>query len=271
MPVVHNVFVTRSRLDSLLHEGESTSVVGWDFSWLEGRATEERPSWGYAQMLVLQVAQASSVLDVQTGGGEVFAEVLAQVGDRALHLAATDSWPPNADVARCTLHPFGVSVVETPDDAPLPFPGESFDLVISRHPTLTNWEEISRVLRPGGTYFSQQVGAGTNRELTNFMMGPQPVSDRRSPERATDLAAQANLEVVDLREASLRVVFYDVGAVVYFLRKVPWTVPGFSVDAYRAQLAALHEQIEKVGTFVSHSQRFLIEAKKKGESVWLHQ
>ena len=142
---------------------------------------------------------------------------------------------------------------------------------ISRHPTLTNWEEISRVLRPGGTYFSQQVGAGTNRELTNLMMGPRPVSDRRSPERATDLAAQANLEVVDLREASLRVVFYDVGAVVYFLRKVPWTVPGFSVDAYRAQLAALHEQIERVGTFVSHSQRFLIEAKKKGESVWLHQ
>jgi SAM-dependent methyltransferase len=263
-PVAHNVFVTRSRLDSLLYEGASTSVIGWDFSWLEERATEERPSWGYARMLVSQVGQASSVLDVQTGGGEVFAEVLAQVDDRALHLAATESWPPNAEVARSTLHPFGVSVVETPDDAPFPFPGESFDLVVSRHPTLTKWREISRVLRPDGKYFSQQVGAGTHRELTDFMMGPQPISDRRSTERATRSAAQANLEVVDLREASMRVVFYDVGAVVYFLRKVPWTVPGFSVDAYRSQLAALHEQIEKAGAFVSHSQRFLIEAKKQG-------
>jgi hypothetical protein len=65
-----------------------------------------------------------------------------------------------------------------------------------------------------------------------------------------------------LREETLRTVFYDVGAVVYFLRKVPWTVPGFSVDAYRSQLSAMHAQIEREGEFTAHSRRFLIEAKK---------
>jgi len=257
-----NVFVTRSTLHALIAEGESESVAGWDFSWLEGRATEERPSWGYGRMLVSRVTGMASVLDIQTGGGEVFAEALTQVGDRPRQLAATESWPPNVEIARRNLQPLGVSVTEVADDTALPFPSEDFDLVTSRHPTLTMWSDIARVLRPGGTYFSQQVGAGSNRELTDFMMGPQPVSEGRSTERAVSMATQAGLDVVDLRQETLRTVFYDVGAVVYFLRKVPWTVPGFSVDAYRSQLAALHEQIGREGPFIAHSRRFLIETKK---------
>ena len=63
--------------DELVTEAESASVEGWDFSWLNGRATEERPSWGYARMLVPRMAEADAVLDIQTGGGEVLADVLA--------------------------------------------------------------------------------------------------------------------------------------------------------------------------------------------------
>jgi len=118
-------------------------------------------------MLVSRVAGAPSVLDIQTGGGEVLAEVLSQIDDPFRQLAATESWPPNAERARQRLGPLGVSVAEVPDDAALPFPNGAFDLVVSRHPTLTIWNEIARVLRPGGTYFSQQVGAGTNRELSS--------------------------------------------------------------------------------------------------------
>jgi hypothetical protein len=35
----------------------------------------------------------------------------------------------------------------------------AFDLIVSRHPTVTPRDEIARVLRPGGTYLSQQIGA----------------------------------------------------------------------------------------------------------------
>jgi hypothetical protein len=70
--------------------------------------------------------------------------------------------------------------------------------------------------------------------------------------------------MADLRAQALRVVFYDVGAVVHFLRKVPWTVPGFTVDGYADQLARMHRSIRSRGSFVSHGQRFLIEARKPG-------
>jgi hypothetical protein len=54
--------------------------------------------------------------------------------------------------------------------------------------------------------------------------------------------------------------FFHVGALVYFLRKVIWFVPGFTVEKYRDRLKALHERIEADGSFVAYSRRFLIEA-----------
>ena len=244
--------------DDLVAEGESVPVAGWDFSWFGGRATEERPAWGYCRLLADRMAGAAAALDIQTGGGEV----LAQIPRPPPVLAATESWPPNIEVARRNLAPLGASVAEVDDDADLPFPAASFDLVVSRHPTVALWDEIARVLRPGGTYLSQQVGAGSNRELTDAMMGPQPVDPGRSPQVAVAEAEAAGLVVVDLREQALRVTFNDIAAVVYFLRKVLWTVPGFTVDGYREQLSRLHDRIQSEGPFVAHSQRFLIEARK---------
>jgi len=244
--------------EELLAEGEAERVEGWDFSWFEGRATEERPPWGYARLIGARMAEAQAGLDIQTGGGEV----LATIPQPPPVLAATESWPPNVALARRRLAPLGATVAEVADDADLPFGDESFDLVVSRHPVLTVWPEVARVLRPGGSYLSQQIGAGTNRELFEFMMGPQPASQARSTPRAVAEAEAAGLVVTDLREQALRVEFNDVGAVVYFLRKVLWTVPGFTVEAYRAPLARMHEQIQARGSFVSHAQRFLIEARK---------
>jgi len=148
------------------------------------------------------------------------------------------------------------------DDNVLPFDDETFDLVVSRHPVLTIWEEVARVLYPDGSYLSQQIGQGSNRELFEFMMGPQPSGDNQSPERVAKCAEAAGLVVVDLRQASLRTVFNDLGAVVHFLRKVPWTVPGFTAERYRDQLLGLHGLIERDGPFVAHAERFFIETRK---------
>jgi SAM-dependent methyltransferase len=246
--------------DDLLAEGAAVPVEGWDFSWFDGRATEERPSWGYARLMGERMARASAALDIQTGGGEV----LAGIPKPPPTLMATESWPPNVEIATRNLRPLGGVVAVAEDDADLPFPDGSFDLVVSRHPTVTVWPEIARVLRPGGTYLSQQIGAGSVRELRDVLMGPHDESDSRSTRRAVAAARAAGLDVVDLREQSLRMEFFDIAAVVYFLRKVFWTVPDFTVERYRDQLAALHERIQSDGPFVAHSTRFLIEARKRG-------
>jgi SAM-dependent methyltransferase len=244
--------------EQLVAEGAAAPVAGWDFSWFEGRATEERPPWGYARLMGERMARAEAALDIETGGGEV----LATVARPPALLVATEGWWPNVEVARARLRALGARVVAAADTPTLPFTDASFDLVVSRHPVVVLWREIARVLRPGGTYLSQQIGPGTNRELTDFMMGPQPVNDSRSAASARRAAESAGLEVVDLRECAPRVAFFDVGAVVHFLRKVRWTVPDFTPEAYDAPLRRLHARIEREGPFVSTAQRILVEARR---------
>ncbi|MFE6051288.1 methyltransferase domain-containing protein [Kitasatospora sp. NPDC056446] len=252
--------------EELIAEAEAASVDGWDFSWLDGRATEERPSWGYQRLLSERLGAATAALDIQTGGGEVLAGALRPAephGRRPTVLAATESWPPNLARATRLLHPLGVVVVEDRDEPPLPFADEAFDLVSSRHPVRAWWTEIARVLRPGGGYFAQHVGPASVFELVEYFLGPQPEArEGRRPEVESEEAREAGLEVVDLRSERLRTEFRDIGAVVYFLRKVVWMVPGFTVAAHRDRLRELDARIRAEGPFVAHSARFLIEARK---------
>ncbi|MFC0540422.1 class I SAM-dependent methyltransferase [Kutzneria chonburiensis] len=244
--------------DELVAEGAAVPVDGWDFSWFEGRATEQRPSWGYARLIAARMADVQSVLDVQTGGGEVL-NTVTQLPPRT---AVTEGWPPSLAVARRLLEPRGVEVVEAGNLDPLPFADGSFELVVSRHPTEIRWDEIARVLAPGGTYLSQQVGSGSMHEVSEAFLGPFEMDRSRDPDLAAEEAEAAGVELVTLKPESLRAEFFDIGAVVHFLRKVVWIVPGFTVDGYLPQLRALHERIESEGPFVAHTQRFLIEVRK---------
>ncbi|MYW05646.1 class I SAM-dependent methyltransferase [Streptomyces sp. SID3343] len=246
--------------DDLVAEADAVSVDGWDFSWLDGRATEQRPSWGYQRLMGERLARASAALDIQTGGGEV----LAGVPTLPTTMVATESWPPNVAKATRLLHPLGAVVVADADEPPLPFAEAAFDLVTSRHPVTVWWAEIARVLAPGGSYLSQHVGHSSMFEVVEYFLGPQPEEVRRgrNPDDTRRAAEAAGLDVVDLRFESLRNEFFDIGAVVYFLRKVIWMVPGFTVERYRDRLRELHERIEAQGPFVAYSTRFLIEARK---------
>lgn len=247
-------------VEDLLAEGAAVPVDGWDFSWFEGRATEQRPSWGYARLMGTRMASVTSALDMQTGGGEV----LSGIPKPPRLLVATEGWTPNVRLARARLVPLGARVVHVREDSALPFADQVFDLVVSRHPLVVRWPEVARVLVGGGTFLSQLVGAGSVGELTEYMTGHHPVSNAWTAERAAAAAGDAGLDVVDLRSESLRVEFFDVAAVVVFLRKVIWIVPGFTVPAYRDRLLAMHRLIQSQGPFVAYAKRFLIEARKPG-------
>ena len=246
--------------DDLVAEAAAAPVEGWDFSWLDGRATEQRPSWGYQRLLSRRLVGASAAVDLQTGGGEVLA-----AADRfPPAMAATEAWPPNLARATRRLHPRGVVVVATTDEPVLPFGDDAFDLVTSRHPNSVWWSEIARVLRPGGRYFAQHIGPGSAGEIAEFFLGPRPwAPDPRHPDAETAQAHAVGLEVVDVRLERLRMEFFDVGAMVYFLRKVIWIVPGFSVERYRRRLQDLHDRIQAEGRFVAHSTRVLFEAQRR--------
>lgn len=245
--------------EELVAEAQAADMTGWDFGWLDGRATEERPPWGYARLLAERLGRARSALDLDTGGGEV----VASAPVLPPRMAVTEGWPPNAEKARALLGPRGVEVHEVLPGQPLPFDAASFDLVTSRHPVRPDWAEIARVLAPGGAYFAQHVGPASAFELIEWFLGPLPEQRRgRDPQRERAEAEAAGLEIVELRTARLRMTFLDIGAVVWILRKCVWWVPDFSVERYRDRLEELDALIRRDGPFEAHSSRHLLEARR---------
>ncbi|TQJ14672.1 methyltransferase family protein [Yimella lutea] len=191
--------------EDLVTEAEDADVTGWGFGWLEGRANEQRPSWGYARLLEQRLAHAGSALDIDTGGGEVVNE--ASCLPRTM--VVTESWAPNAERAREILGARGVRVVATDTGGGLPFDDSSFDVVSSRHPVKPDWSEIHRVLRPGGCYLAQHVGPSSAFELIEFMLGPLSPQQRsgRDPKAEAAEARAAGLTVDRLRTARCRMEF----------------------------------------------------------------
>lgn len=123
--------------EDLAAEAVAADVTGWGFGWLDGRATEERPPWGYARLLAARLARVGSALDV--------GEVVAEAPVLPPRMVVTEGWRPNARRAWALLGPRGVEVVEP--GAGVRLPDASFDLVTARHPVAPDWPEIHRVLR----------------------------------------------------------------------------------------------------------------------------
>jgi len=240
--------------DELVEEAAAAEVAGWGFEWLNGRATEERPPWGYAKLLAGRLGQVQSALDIDTGGGEV----LAEAPTFPPRMVATEAWPANARRAQELLAPRGVVIIESIAEAP----DESFELVTARHPVRPDWEEIHRVVVPGGCYFAQHVGPSSAFELIEHFLGPLTGKEGRDAQRECAAAQDAGLVVTDLRTARCRMEFYDVGAVVWILRKCVWWVPDFSVEKYRNELVEIDTRMRGGKSVVAHSTRHLIEARR---------
>ncbi len=245
--------------DDLVDEASRAPAGAWDFSWLTGRAVEERPTWRYFERVVDRAATVSTLLDVQAGVGSMIGNLPALP---ALSVA-TEGFASSVAVAVERLRASRVHLVVTSQTVPgLPFTDGTFELVISRHPIEVWWTEIARVLRAGGSYFAQHVGPHSLRSLSEHLMGPLPDASKRSAEAERRAAERAGLDVRSMNLEHPRTAFYDIGAVVYLLRLVPWIVPGFTVPRYRDELRALHELIEREGGFETSASRTLIEATK---------
>jgi SAM-dependent methyltransferase len=242
--------------EDLVADAAAEPTDAWSFTWLEGRATEERPSWRYFDVVTQAIASSQRMLDVETGTGNLLAD-LPTLPELAV---GTDDHPPSIAIAGPRLRDRGAHLVRS--TPALPFRDAAFDLVVSRHPVVTDWSEIARVLATDGRVISQQIGPDSLRDLSERLLGPRRSSSNRDPERARRAAERAGLVVERLEVERTAVSFDDIGAVVYFLRLVPWIVPEFAVDRFRIQLRELHEHILRVGSFDTSSCRFLLDARR---------
>jgi SAM-dependent methyltransferase len=245
---------TERHYDELVGEAAGVPITGWEFAWLDGRAAGSEPSWSYPELARPLVRRAGSLLDLDTGGGEM----LAELAPLPPHTVAVESWTPNTAVARDRLTPFGVSVVTE-----LPGGEREFDVVLSRHGRLPV-ADIARLLRPGGTLLSQQVGSDDLADLNAALGAPPPHPQPWNAEVAVAALQAAGLQVTDVREERPVFAFHDVGAIVYQLRAVPWQVRDFTPERYDRELRRLDAVIRTQGAFTATAHRFLVSAIRAG-------
>ncbi len=73
----------------------------------------------------------------------------------------------------------------------------------------------------------------------------------------------AGFEILDKKDEFPKSVFLDVGAVVFYLKAIPWKIQDFNVERYRKQIAELHQQVQAEGKLEVTSHRFYVEASKR--------
>ena len=236
----------------LVDEAVGVRITGWEFAWMDGRAAGSDPSWSFPELARPLLRRARSLLDLDTGGGEL----LAELAPLPAHTVAVESWAPNTPVARDRLAPFGVSVLTE-----LPGGEDEFEVVLSRHGRLPV-DDIARLLCPGGTLLSQQVGSEDLAELNAALGAPPPYAQTWNAEVAVAALEAAGLEVNDVREEHPAFTFHDIGAVVYQLRAVPWQVRDFDPQRYERQLRRIDAMIRTYGGFTVMAHRFLVRASR---------
>jgi len=83
-----------------------------------------------------------------------------------------------------------------------------------------------------------------------------------TPEKVVPRLTAAGLTIADAREWCGSLTFTDVGAIVYYLRAVPWLVPGFSVATHLEPLLALQLRLERGESLCFAAIKFVVEALK---------
>ncbi len=234
---------------------------GWDFSRMQ---TDRDPvPWEYREVVRRYLAPADYVLDVGTGGGEIFCSLADAftrgIGidpDPAMIAAAADATP--ADLAEKVTWAVG-------NAAQIPYLDETFDVVLNRHAVL-DAGEMMRVLRPGGCIVTQQVGAQNTFNFgTLFGCGPggryrEPVQE--VPEIAAQMQA-AGGAIVAYGTYNVPYYFADVESLVFWLMAVPYP-QDFSVETHWEQVDYLVNEYGTLRGIATNEHRELLIVRKEG-------
>lgn len=240
-------------------EEARAQIRGWDFSPIRGRFEEEHDlPWSYEETVREYLRPDAMLLDCDTGGGEFLLSLRHPAG----RTAASEGYPPNARLCGERLLPLGIDFRPCADPAALPWPDGTFDVILNRHGSF-HAPELFRLLKRGGVFITEQVGGDNDRDLVERVLPgtEKPYPHMNLTEQRAAFEA-AGFRILRAEEAYRPILFYDVGAFVWFARVIEWEFPGFSVDRCFDRLLALQEDIGRSGKIQGTIHRYLILAQK---------
>lgn len=243
-----------------LLEEENHPFTGWDFSYLDGRWESDKLPWSYTTIVKSYLKKTSKIIDIGTGGGEFLLSL-----NHSFNLTdVTEAYEPNIAICLNKLKPLGINVYPLKDDDILTdVPSNYYDIALNRHESF-NEKEINRILKKGGLFITEQVGAYNNKDLATFFdefhqdQFPQVTLDKMVKKLINN-----GFVILCQNEAFPKLKFYDLGAVAYFAKIISWEFLNFSVKDHFDEFDVLNELLKTNGFISSTEHRFLIVAIKQ--------
>ena len=246
------------RLEKWLYEESVAQIKGWDFSHIEGRYKEYPLPWEYRSIIGKYLKYKDKLLDIDTGGGEF----LMSLGHPAHLTYATEGYAPNVELCKNIFAEKGINFTEMTDCSSMPFPDDSFDIIINRHGTY-DAKEIYRTLKKGGVFITQQVGGDNDREFVELLL---PECRKQfcghNLENQVGIFEKCGFEILEKDEAFIPMEFYDTGALVWFAKIISWEFVGFSVENCLEALKRTDDIIRRDEKVSAYAHRFYFVAKK---------
>ncbi len=236
---------------------EQENILGWDFSYIENRWNVEELPWSYDDLVHKYLKESMFLLDMGTGGGER----LLTFGHPYKRTSVTEGWLPNYERLQKVLKPLGITIVYVDETDRLDFPDDSFDIVLNSHESYDP-REVRRVLRSGGLFITQQVGEKNGLILSEKMKMVEQRDHRKwSLNVAGEGLKKANFSLIFGQEFFPYQKFYDMEGLIYYMKRIPWEYPNFSVSVHFDELLRLQNELSLNGEVKNLQHRFILIAK----------
>ena len=210
--------LTLDELKQIVHaNGE---LDGWDFSRIHIKRAPVL--WEYVDVVRSYLKPTDRVLDIGTGGGEIFFS-LAPFFSEGIGVDHNPAMVETAQRDKSVMSIDNVSLKRM-EGNDLRFDGDEFDIVLQRH-SRVYVKEIVRVLRPGGYYITQTVG---KRSSLNFLnaFGWTPASFGpdwwQSVVELADQFRVHDCHIIAQAEYDVPYWFKDIESFMFWLMAVPW-------------------------------------------------
>ena len=194
-------------------EEKLAHIEGWNFSHIHGRYEEENDlPWNYENIVKQYLKDDYDLLDYDTGGGEF----LLSLNHPFENTFATEGYPPNVQLCKEKFNTLNIHFKECHNPSHIPFENESFDIIINRHGDF-DAQEIYRLLKKDGLFITEQVGEDNDRDLVKMvLLDVEKPFPHMNLKEQSKIFQETGFQILDKGEAYRPIVFYDIGAFVWF-------------------------------------------------------